>query len=141
MALTTLDPKIVNKLFLAKMVEYVHSGELGRDYEEAKKAEEKFGRMRAPQVFVTKDGMSACEDVAEKVVEISSAHREELQNARPSLEEKPRITTAQELKNSPTAIDDGKVDWVELELRKIWKEVYRHDPMAGEAAFRQFWGW
>ncbi|KAK5691106.1 hypothetical protein LTR97_011758 [Elasticomyces elasticus] len=81
MALTTLDPKIVDKLFLAKMVEYVHSGELERDYEEAKEAEEKFGRMRAQQVFVTEDGMSACEDVAEKVVEISSAHQADLQKA------------------------------------------------------------
>ncbi|KAK4901977.1 hypothetical protein LTR27_000877 [Elasticomyces elasticus] len=81
MALRGLEPEIVNKLFLAKMVEYVHSGELGKDYEEAKKATEKFGRMPAQQVFVIGAGMSACEDITEKVAEISTAHREELQNA------------------------------------------------------------
>ncbi|KAK5717992.1 hypothetical protein LTR15_008835 [Elasticomyces elasticus] len=81
MALNALDSEIVDKLFPAKMVEYVHSGELGRDYENAKKAEEKFGRMRAPQTFVTEDGMSPCEDITEKVIEIGEKHREELQQA------------------------------------------------------------
>ncbi|KAK3621410.1 hypothetical protein LTR56_015986 [Elasticomyces elasticus] len=102
MALTNLDPKIVNILFLAKMVDYVHSGELSKDYEEAKKAEEKFGRMRAQQVFVTSAGMSACEDVAEKVTQIVEEHQEVLQKAEPVVEVKPKITATHE---TPTEIN------------------------------------
>ncbi|KAK5675539.1 hypothetical protein LTS10_011983 [Elasticomyces elasticus] len=124
MALTTLDAEIINKLFLAKMVEYMHSGELGRDYEEAKKAEEKFGRMRAQQVFVTKDGISPCEDVAEKVAEISTAHREELQQAAPDASIQRSVTKA-----APTnaqEIGSGKVvKSIELENTPSKLEIQR----------------
>ncbi|KAK5733477.1 hypothetical protein LTR17_009722 [Elasticomyces elasticus] len=95
MALTNLDPKIVGKLFLAKMVKYVHSGELNKDYDEAKKAEEKFGRMRAQQVFVTKDGISPCEDIAEVTTTIAEAHQEELQKPTPGIKATAQSTDSQ----------------------------------------------
>ncbi|KAK4957658.1 hypothetical protein LTR10_005625 [Elasticomyces elasticus] len=145
MALTNLDPKILDKLFLAKMVEYVHS------------AEEKFGRMRAQQIFVTQDGMGPCQDVADKVAEISTAHREELQQAAsdagipapaaniqtaaaniqtpdaPDVNTKPSVTKTAYSKtgdapggwsNPANCADDDRLPHVEREILRIFREAH-----------------
>ncbi|KAK5709107.1 hypothetical protein LTR17_020106 [Elasticomyces elasticus] len=150
MALNNLDPKIVNKLFLARMVEYVHSGELERDYDEAKKAEANFGH------------------IVDKVTQVVEEHQEELQKAAPdagiqppaaniqapaaniqtpaaniqapaaniqtpAANTKPSVTKAAYLKNfhatggisnPANCADDDTLPWTDREILRIFREAH-----------------